>query len=218
MVQRFCDTWREFDPGRSCSIAALTCNGDVDSSISKMFHDMPVDFHRYDGAGCDLGSAQKISHAFDQTFMVNMTSRCYFWKSDWLRRLVIAREAIGPDLFGCYASRESGHLHLCTRAYCLDSDDFKQYPVEIQSRNQGVFFECGDGCLLDWFEGRGRAAWVVGWSGIHEKADWFKISNRFRNGDQSDCLIFDKHTDIYRDAEGDFKTQLEEMANNGGNV
>ena len=217
-IERFCETWRINPPGVDCEIIASCCNDGPNDDLRTMFHDLPVSFVHYSGEGCDLGSAQQIACAIGTGFMVNCTSRCYFHRPDWLKRLVTAREAIGPDLFGCFASHESGRLHVCTRAYSLDAQDFALYPVQINSRNLGVFFECGDGNLMEWFEARNKKPWVVGWSGIHERSDWFKIPNRFRNGDQSDCLVFDKHTDIYRNAEGEFKMQLEEMANNGGYV
>lgn len=212
-IQRFCDTWRQYPPGVDCSIAAMLCSGEFPGELNTMFKDIPVDFLKYEEDGCDIGSAQFLSGVLTDEFMVCMTSRCYFWKEGWLKRLVTAREAIGPDLFGCFASRESGRLHLCTRAYCMDVADFRMYPVKIDSRNQGVFFECGDGNLLEWFESRGKKSWIVGWSGVHAKDDWFKVSGRFRNEDQRDCLLHDRHTDYYRDAGPDEKKSLEGWAN-----
>lgn len=180
-----------------------------------MFYGLPVTFLPYGDEGCDIGSAQCLAQLLDDEFMVCMTSRCYFWREGWLKRLVTAREAIGPDLFGCFASKESGKLHLCTRAYCMDAADFRMYPVKITSRNQGVFFECGEGNLLEWFEARGKKGWIVGWSGVHDKLEWFKVPDRFRNGDQSDCLVFDRHTDYYRDADDKEKKLLEGWCDGG---
>jgi hypothetical protein len=218
MIKRFTETWRAYPPGADCTIAAMCCKGRQTDELTDMFTGLPADFIEYRDDGCDIGSAQSLSHTLTDEFMVCMTSRCYFWKEGWLKRLVTAREAIGPDLFGCFASRESGRLHLCTRAYCMDAADFQLYPVKIVSRDQGVFFECGEGNLLEWFEARGKKGWVAGWSGVHDKSDWFKVPNRFRDGDQSDCLLHDRHTLIYELANEEEKKRLQGMANSGNHV
>jgi len=200
-VKRFCDTWRLHPPGYKCLVAAVTCNGDADRETQEMFDGIPVDFIRYDGDGADIGAAQRAARIFNDSFIMCCTSRVYFHCEGWLRRLVVAREAVGPGLFGAFASKEGGRLHIGTRGHCLDASDLNDYPTKIESRNQGVYFECGEGCLLDYMEAKGRPAMVVGWGGVYSRAEWFQNPNGFRKGDQSDCLFFDRHTQIWENAD-----------------
>lgn len=213
-VKRFCDTYRQFHPSYNTHEIYVVLNkGELNDEISEMFNNMPVRFAQYSGDGFDLGTHQWMAKKLEpETFTICMTTRCYFWCDSWLWRLASCREQFGRGLYGCFASKESGHLHICTRAFCMDAQDWQEYPVEITSRDQGVFVECGEGCLLDWFESRELPAMIVHRDGPATKGAWFEVKNRFRNGDQSNVLIKDRHTDIYQDADAEERKRLAAMA------
>lgn len=212
-AKRFADTYRQFHPSYDSHEVFVVLNkGDKTEEISTMFNNMRVRFLRYDGDGFDLGSQQWLAKQLDpETFTVNLTTRCYFHCDSWLYMLLKARDTFGPQLYGCFASKESGKLHLCTRGHCMDAADWQEYPHEIKSRDQGVFVECGDGCLLDWFESRSKQGILVSRDGFTTKGAWFNVPNRFRNGTQSNCLIWDRHTDLYAEADTEEKERLERM-------
>lgn len=206
-IKRFCDSFKDFPPGCDYTLYAMNIWGEPTDAVREMFYGLKARFVPYYGGGMDLGCAQTLAHVLpDDTFMVCATSRTYFHRKDWLLRLVQAREQHGPALFGVTASKEGGRLHLCTRSFCLDAAEFRRYPTKIVSRDQGVFFECGDGCLLEFMEGIGRKAYVVGWSGVYEKDKWFEIGHGFRRGSQNDVLIWDKHTEKYAQSD-DFERE-----------
>lgn len=207
-IHRFTNTLRSFDPGVMYDLVAVCCNADPTDTIKFCFRDLPVTFLRYDGAGADLGSQQFVANQMPGCFQVNMTSRCYFHREDWLLQYVTARNVLGPALYGASASWQCGRLHLCTRGHAYDTDDFVKYPHLINSRELGPMFEVFDGCVLRWFEENDRSAYVVHWGKALPKDKWFTEPNRFRNGDQSAMLIWDKHSDIYRDADPEEKERL----------
>lgn len=168
----------------------------------------------YNENGCDIGSAQYASELLkENAFMVNMTSRCYFHREGWLKRLLEARNKHGKGLYGVSASWEGGKPHICTRAYCMDSEDFTRYPHIIDTREKGQKFEVGEWCITDWFRQQDLSTIQVTFDGEQHQADWRKPDNIFRKGDQTNCLVWDRHTLIYQEADANDKRRLEEMAN-----
>jgi hypothetical protein len=226
-VKRFTDSLRQHDPGCDYEVAAIV-NSRADTlddawihlqELAVMFDGLPWNRYHYQGAGCDIGSFQWFARQqTENVFMVCCVTRVYSHRAGWLKKLVTARETLGPGLYGTSASRESGKLHVCTRAYAFDSEDFKKYPHNITSRDQGVFFECGDGCLYEWF-GEWRS-FVVYWGGCFDVeasniAYALTPDNIYRRGKQTNCLVFDRHTDAYRDADETEKRRLERMCFEG---
>lgn len=211
-VERFAATWMKYPPGCDIEIAAVCCNSDANSEVRMLFLSLPVRFFRYDGHGADLGAQQWLaSQIGGNPFLICCTSRMYFHREGWGKALVDARDRHGPGLYGMSASYESGSLHVCTRGYCLDAEDLRAYPTQITSRDLGVFFECGGGNLLNWFEQRGGTARMVYWDGVWEKADWMDRPNTFRKGNQRNMLAFDKHSDIWAAADEPRRRELEQM-------
>jgi len=67
------------------------------------------------------------------------------------------------------------------------------------------FFESGEGHpenknFTNWVEEQDLVTKLVLFTGAFDKPDWFNQPNCFRKGDQSNVLIWDWHTDMYRDA------------------
>lgn len=205
-VERFTRTFKQFKPGCEYEVAAVCNWGEPADKVREMFYGIKTKFVPYYENGWDIGSAQHVAHTLpDNVFMVNMTSRCYFHREGWLKLMADAREALGSGLYGCTANHDGYRLHLCTRAYAMDVEDFKYYPHKIDSRAKGPLFEIGAdneyGNLMEWMEvSRGKPSRLVFFDRVAEKPDWFTAPNRFRSGDQSNVLVHDFHTDIYRDA------------------
>lgn len=206
---RFCETWNKFPPGIDCVLNVWVIRGVIDDGIMSMFQGLPVVFNNYNGPGFHISAQQQsATDSKENCFEVNFTSRCYFHRSGWLERYYLARGQYGPALYGIADSLDSHH-HLCTRGHAYDTDDMKQYPHLIDSRIKEYFQESGEGCLLDWFRSIGRKAYIVSWSGVREVIDRpVETENGWRCGDQSDVLIWDKHSDIYANASDADKAKL----------
>src|SRR5262249_48232743 len=136
-VKRFCDTYRQYHPSYdNHEIYAILNKGELNDEISDLFNNMPVRFAQYAGDGCDLGSQQWMARKLDpEVFTINLTTRCYFHCDSWLYSYTKARDIMGPQLFGAFASNESGKLHICTRGHAMDAQDWQEYPHEITSRD-----------------------------------------------------------------------------------
>lgn len=221
-IVRFCDSWRIWPPGIRCQLCAVTQGADANKEVRDLFYGMPVEFFRHD-EGMDLGAQQWIAEGSDNAFQVNMTSRCYFHRTGWLARMLRFRMANGPGLYGASCSKEGGKLHVCTRAHAYDVDEFKLYPHDIVSRDQGVFFEVADGSITDWYWSIGKTPLIVTWADnspyivcspeIHPSQTISSecFGNGFRHGDQSDVLVWDRHTDLYAAADDREKERLRHL-------
>ena len=212
-IERFVSTWKEFPPGINCTLKPVWFIDPNESEVS-VFTGLNTVQEVYKGHGMDLGAHQFVAGLARHDFQVNFTSRAYFHRKDWLVPLVKARLFYGPGLYGMSSSMEGGKLHICTRAYSYDVEDFQMYPAQITSRDQGVYFECGEGCLTEWFTAIGRIRLVVQFKGYFAPMEVGKPvfkENGFRQGDQSDMLAWDRHTDIYRDADPEEKVRLERL-------
>lgn len=214
-IRRFVESWKAHPPGK-CDLVVVTCQDEEGHypGLFELFSEIPEleGFHCYRGDGMDLGAQQYYAQLEGPNcFMVNLTTRMYFHRPGAIDRMTEARKTHGPNLYGMSASKESGKLHICTRGHSLDRDELGTYPTQITSRNQGVFFECGDGSLTDWMESENdKTGYVVTWNGTYTKPEWLMIKDGFRNGDQSAMLMHDRHTDLYRDADADGKLMLRE--------
>lgn len=211
-VRRFAHTWREFPPMADCKLMLVANNADPKGVERDIFKDLDVEWVRYDGAGCDAGSWQ-LAASLIHGFQVNFTSRCYFHRTGWLKRLVDAREFGGPGLYGTSASHEGGRWHVCLRAWGIDSEDFREYPVKLDSRDRGVAFEVGNGeepgSLTKWMALRKKMPTLVYFDSVHGQLTWDSPDKIFRRGDQSNLLVFDKHSEEYEKADEPEKLRLE---------
>ncbi|HUD73959.1 MAG TPA: hypothetical protein VMQ76_02730 [Terracidiphilus sp.] len=213
-IKRLTDTFRKYPPSVDCQVWAMATKGTADAATRALFDGINCRFVSYYHDGRDSGSWQFASWLMEEnTFMVPMTSRTYFHRSGWLKRVVAAREHHGPGLYGLCANRETYALHICCRCFGIDSNDFREYPHLINSQEAGHAFETGDGIPEGpahvWMRSRGKVAKIVMWDGVYDEPDWFTPANRFRHGDQSNVLVWDKHTDGYRDGTQEQRAQLE---------
>jgi hypothetical protein len=215
-VRRFTDTFRKHPPGHDYVLYAMCCWGDETDSIREMFYGIKTLFIPYYENGCDIGCAQRASKSIAEanTFALNFTTRCYFHRPGWLKRYMQARKELGPGLYGATTSWEGGHAHVCTRAYGLDSDLFHKYPALIDTRHKGEYFEVGDGSITNWILEEGFPAVQVTWDGVRHLADSRHADETdiFRRGTQSACLVWDKHTDAYANADPKEKQRLARLA------
>lgn len=221
-IKKFADTFKQFPPGCDYELHLMCCWGEPTDEVREWFYGTKAVYHKYNNHGCDIGSAQFLANYClpNDTFMVMMTSRCFFHREGWLKRLCHAREKYGNRLYGCSASRQGGTLHLCTRAYAMDARLFAQYPVTIDERWKGPMFEVGRenpfGNLAEWAQTETNLKpMIVHWDSNVEFDAFEFVEGRFRNGDQNAMLVHDYHTEQYRTATPEEKKRLEAMCEKG---
>lgn len=209
-AQRFARTFREFPPEADYELVVTTHWGEPTDFVREMFYDIKTRFQPFYGDGCQIGAQQEVS-LMNEGFIVGLTGHAYFHRSGWLRRLMEKREKFGPGLYGVCASQEGGKLHLRTSCYGVDSTYFNKFENPILSRDDCTKFECGEWCFSEWFEKTfQRAPLVVHWDSVNDLSE--HVENGYRDGNQEQLLVWDRHTDLYASASESEKAQLQRLA------
>lgn len=213
-VKRFCRTFKESPPGiRNYVVHAVSNFGSTTDEVKSWFYGIKTHWWDYYGHGCDIGSLQFVSSALPcDDLIVGMTSCCYFHREGWGKRYVEAYNHHGTALYGAFTSSQTGRPHICTRGYMSRVGTLSQYPHSIDLREKGPSFEVLDTSISDWFRNQGLPLVQVLWDNEQYEPGWFNWEGRFRNGNQQACIIWDKHTDQYRDAPPEEKARLERMS------
>lgn len=221
-ARRWVDTYKKFSVGHPHRIVVVfgidNHTDDATEEDKAIFEGLPCDFITYRGGGIDCGSAQFASQYITSEFMVGMTSRVYFHREGALRRLVEAFTKHGGGLVGSTGSYEACPVpprtfpnpHLRTVWYGMSPLKFRKFPYEIKSREDAHHFEAGNWNVTRWFLEHGWPVRAVTWDKTYG-VDEFRhpeLANGFRRGDQSDCLVWDRHTAIYDAADNAKKREL----------
>jgi hypothetical protein len=209
--KRFVQTYLQFPPGIDHDLIVVSCAGVLNQQTKDIFAPLRCTFDEYLEGGWDIGAHQYMAHRTSSDFIVCCTSRTYFWKTDWLRRIVEAREQYGEGLYGSAGSYEiSPHIRTCF--YGCNPKIFREFPHKIDTRTKGVYFERGKWNFTRWFEEKGGKAWMVTWDGVYAKPEWRCPPNIFRRGDQTNLIAWDKHSKIYELATPGQRKELENQA------
>lgn len=215
---RFCSTFKKNPPGHDDYEVAAVCTwGMPDDDIKRELYGIKHRFVSYFHNGCDIGAAQFVARqADDEALIIGLTSLCYFHRPGWLKRYVEVAEKYPDGLYSASASHEGGKLHACTRGYAMRVSDWQNYNHMISSREDGPRFESGEWSITDWFHNTlcGRPVMQIRWDGEEpiEKAREASHTGIFRRGEQNEMLLWDRHTDLYRDADPEEKKRLEQLA------
>lgn len=212
-AKRFADTFKQFPPEHDYELI-VTCHwGEPTDGIRQEFYDIKTRFYPYNQDGCQIGAQQHAAIGADMydVFVIGFTGHAYFHRSGWLRKIIEARNRLGPGLYGVCDSAEGGKLHVRTSCYGVDNWIFQQYPYFVQSREDCTKFECGEWCFSEWYEKfTKRAPVIVHWDSVVSPGE--RVINGYRNGNQEQLLVWDRHTDLYRDADPNEKDRLAKLS------
>lgn len=203
-ARKFVASYKQYPPGCQHDLSVVYCNGQATPEMIDIYDGLTPTNVFYDGNGRDIGAQQSEAIASKSDFSIAVNSRVYFHKEGWLKRMVDAREQNGPGVYSAMASYEGCPLgqvwpnpHLRTAFYGMDSKLWREFPHTVNSREDSFRFESGEWNIANWCESNGYRAMLVSWGGCWNKNDWRKVPNGFRAGDQSNCLVWDRHCDIF---------------------
>lgn len=194
--RRFMDTYRRFPGGADHELHIGNCNGPLTPEAVSIFSPEARSFHHYRGGGFDIGAELSIAQIIHCDFLVCACATTYFKRAGWMARMCDARKEIGDGMFGALSSYQVCP-HLRTNFYGINPERLRQYPYAINSKEDSYRFEHREWNIVSWMASIGFGSWLVTWDGIWEMARWRTPPNLFRKGDQSNCLAYDRHTDIY---------------------
>lgn len=208
-TRRFVKTYVEFKPKIPHRLVAVCCGGKRTPHTESFFDGLKVDYETYIGSGWDNGAFQEIGRKAEDDILVCCATPVYFWREDWLSKIADAFEKEnGRGIFGPMASLQRSP-HLRTSCFAFHPDMMRWYPNLILNRKDCISFESGDWNFSMWSRLNGFPVIMVSADGYYPFPEWRKPSNIFRRGDQSNCLVRDRHWDIYDSASDDGKRKLE---------
>lgn len=222
--RRFADTYAYYSAGVDHTLRVVFCGRLPTEAEQSIYYGLPnVTFDCYTGPGWDIGAHQHISRQLDCDLVYCLATPVHFWCSDWLTPIVDAWDRYGDGLYGPMGSYEN-MPHIRTSAFAFSPESMRQYPHLIDSRetcfhfesgfkSDGTIYERGEKGFTNWTLAQGKPVLMVTRDRCYTKMDWRKPANIFRRGDQSNCLLHDRHCDIYANANPTEKIALEAASN-----
>lgn len=220
--RRFAETYRKFEAGEDHRLRVIFCGGEPDAEAIALYDGLPVVFDAYSGPGWDIGAHQSVARELLCDIVMSFVTPAYFREDFWLTPFVSAFERYGDGLYGAMASYE--HMpHIRTGSFCYSPETMRYYPWDVTSRETSFHFESGfsmngkpyekgEKCFTNWVGSCGKPVMLVTRNACYEMKDWRTPPNIFRRGDQSNCLVWDRHNDIYEAATPEEKRDLEAKA------
>lgn len=212
-ITRFISSYVNF-PAEIPHELHVICNGaGPDPAVLNLFKDLHPVYHVHDNSGWDIGAFLKIA-SVDCDLMLFLGTNTHFKQAGWLRRLMEAYEKFGPGLYGSSVSFEICP-HIRTTVFMCNPKLIRDRTWNISRPIDRYKFEAGATSITAVAKRQGLPCILVAWDGFYPEAEWRKAPNTFRKGDQSNCLMFDRHHEVYENSHPQQKRILELIA--GGN-
>lgn len=221
-AERWAKGYRQFAAGCSHQVLICASNGSVSREDKQLFEGVnPQWDDSYRGNAWDNGEFQYIARNHDADMMLFMNGRAHFWKENWLKPFVDAFVKFGEKgLYGNAASFESCPVdpmpwpnpHIRTPCFATSPKVFRKFCYDLSHREHSGYFESGRWNFSEWFRERGLPVKLVTRDGVYDREQWRKPENIFRRGNQSNCLVWDKHHQEYFNADHATKKAMEESA------
>ncbi len=213
-AQRWLASYRKFKPKAPHWLMVINRYQD---SVDGSFDDVATGYLRYDGGGWDCGAWKFAGRNIPTDLLVCFNSSTYVTGDGWLERILEAVETHGEGLYGPLASYEI-IPHIRTPCMIFTPNVINGYPGEVNSREDTYRFEVfgfpgGPLNFTQWARAAGFKTMMVTWSGVYDLPAWRFPKNVFRDGDQSDLMVWDRHCEAYAISSPEGKATLEKLAN-----
>lgn len=201
VARRFVDTYKRFPAGVDHSLVVVCNNGPASSFQKALFAGTnPVFIDRHN-EGWDIGAFIEgcrsiMASGLKPKFVMCCGANTHFKRSGWLARMNEAWDKHGPGMYGATASFEV-RPHFNTSSFVADVADVANYPFHVSTTQDRYHFEWGARSLMNSIAAQGRPTLLVTWDGEYPPPLFRSAPNGYRNGDQSNCLAYFRHSDTY---------------------
>lgn len=210
-TDRFAKSYLQFEPEIDHDLIIGICG--YSSKPDNELDGIASDYRFYSGRGWDIGAFQAIAPTIDCDLLICMATPVYFWRDNWLNPIVSCASINGYGLYGPMTSFENSP-HIRTSCFAMHPKLIGEYPYTVNSRERTSLFESHHQCSFTGFSlSKSIPVKMVTETGFYDVGEWRKHDNIFRRGNQSNCLVWDRHTDIYANASPEEKVRLEKLAN-----
>jgi hypothetical protein len=208
-AERFKATYLQFKPAVPHKL--IVVNSGIACGQPNLFEGVADGFEEYREPGWDNGTYQEMARRIKCDLMICFNTLAYLWRPNWLEPIINAVQTNGPGVYGPTASFEK-FPHLRSPCLGFHPDVIAGYPLNVNSRESCLEFEHGSNNFSLWAKQQGHPVKLVTESACYDLPEWRKPINGFRNGDQSNCLVWDRHTLLYAESAPEEKPRLERLA------
>lgn len=187
-------------------------NSQAESDARLLFANVPHSAHVMDDVGFDIGAYSRIVREIEEEFVCFFNSHSEIATTNWLYKLASNLEDPEVGMVGATGSYESLNYihpdfplfpnpHLRTNAFMLRTSHARRYFSDriIDEKADAWRFESGTNSLTQQVFASGLACLIVGRNGCGYGHKSWTQSETFRQGLQSNLLIFDNVTRSYID-------------------
>ena len=202
-ASRFAATYVQYPPGYSHKLMVVCNGGPPSTEVGVVFLPLdPLFFPRANDPGWDISAFVEIARRYGQEcdLMVCLGESCYFHRPDWLARMVEVVERYPGGMYGFFSSHVI-RPHLNTTGFAVYPKWLTDYPRQVRNREDRYAFEHGEFSFWRHIHAKAGPVRLVTWDGDWTYKQWRVPHNILWRGDQSNCLIFCRHTDAYNQVE-----------------
>lgn len=210
---RFVDTYRNCPPEYAHSTVVVMNGGNVTADIKNMFAPLGPSYFLHDNSGWDIGAFLAVAQHIKSHMVLCCGANTHFKKAGWLKRYVQVWRKLGPGMYGTMASNEV-RPHLCTTGFATTPELLAAYPHKVETLEDRYEFEWGKGAFWRRVNKAGLPVKMITWDGVWGMDQLRVPPNIYRRGDQSNCLIYFRHSDAYDAADAATKKRMEGHADN----
>ena len=213
-ASRFCDSFIKYCSSSANSRLVVVATGGepLDGNFVDLLADHGPQYFHYNGTGRDIGAFRAYASRTSADYLMLLGSACYFWCEDVIDRTFDCLVTNEDSVIAPMASYEV-RPHLRTCCFATKASILRSYPYPTNSISEVYDFEHGPRSLTNWAINVGLTPLMYTLGDEFRLEEWRDPPNVFRRGDQTNCVIWDRHVDIYRSASEETKVELEGRAN-----
>lgn len=212
LASRFVASVLTFPPNYPHSIVVASSGGPPTGAARALFSVFPnAHFIETNDEGWDVGNFVKVSHQVECDALFCCGGPCYFRRSGWLKRIADVWQKYGPGFYGTLATYEV-RPHINTTGFACPPSVLRTYPRKIVDRGDRYEFEHGENACYVHAQRMGLPVLLVTWNHEFTRDQWRMPPNGYRKGDQSDCVSYWKHTDLFEQADPQLREAMTRLA------
>lgn len=200
---RFAGTYHSFAPGAEHELFVICNGGPLSTETALVFQGLRAKcFPRKNDPGWDISACLEIARTICASYeaIVWFGESSYFHREGWLKRFVNVWDKWGPGLYGSLSSNAL-RPHLQTNSFCCAPFLLEKWSFPVRNKTDRYNFEHGPTPFWRQVVVKGFPVRLVTWDGDWGPREWRKPPNIFWRGDQSNCLMWNNHTDRWASAD-----------------
>ncbi len=211
---RFASSYHEHPPGIEHDVLVMCNGGPLPTEIGLLFAGLPALFvPRENDPGWDISAYLAAAHGpgAKYDFLLCLGETTYFHRAGWLKRIAEEWAKHGEGIYGCFSSHVL-RPHLNTTAFATSPAMLRAYKRPVRNKRDRYQFEHGEESFWRQHYCQGKPALLVTWTEALGPRAWRNPPNIMWRGDQSNCLVWGRHVDMWFDAPPGQQQTLSVMA------